>query len=92
METASFQWGFKKDETMTETEIHENAFAKGIRQIAARDQAEARRTREEIKRALGVQKAQYYNRQNGYVKHTEIERAGLLRIFRRHKVSQPWGL
>ena len=77
---------------MTQQEIEENAFAKGIREIAARSSREASIARAEIQKALGVKKAAYYNRQNGFVKHTNIERAGLLRIFRRHKVTQPWGL
>lgn len=79
--------------TFSDAEIQENAFVKGIREITERDRMEAARVRKEIRAALGgIQRAQYYVRQNGFTKHTPVERQGIERIFRKHKIAEPWGL
>lgn len=79
--------------TFSDDEIQENAFAKGIREIAERSRIEAAEVRMEIRHELGdIQKAQYYNRQNGFVKHTPAERRGIALVFLRHEVAEPWGI
>lgn len=79
--------------TSPDAEIQANAFAKGIREITERDKFEAASARHEIRKVLGgIQKAQYYNRQNGYVKHTPAERLGIDVVFSVHGIKQPWGL
>lgn len=79
--------------THSDQEIQNNAFCKGMRRIAERSRLKAARVRKEIREVLGgIQKAQYYNRQNGYVEHTPAERAAIERIFRKHKEVDPWGL
>lgn len=79
--------------THSDQEIQTNAFCKGMREIADRDRLEAARVRKEIREVLGgIQRAQYYNRQNGYTKHTPAERAAIERIFRKRKVTDIWGL
>lgn len=79
--------------THSESEILENSFVKGMRELAAFDRLTAAEARMEIRRELGdIKKAQFYNRQNGFVKHTPAERRGILRVFRKHGVSNPWGI
>lgn len=79
--------------THSDQEIQINAFYKGMHEISARSRLEAARIRKEIREVLGgIQRAQYYNRQNGYTKHTPAERSAIERIFRKHKVADPWGL
>lgn len=79
--------------TFSDEEIQVNAFAKGIREIAERSRVEAAEVRMEIRHELGdIQKAQYYNRQNGYVNHTPAERRGITLVFLKHKVTKPWGM
>lgn len=79
--------------TFSNEEIQENAFAKGIREIADRSRLEAAETRMQIRHELGdIKKAQYYNRQNGFVKHTPAERRGITLVFLEHQVAEPWGL
>ena len=43
------------------------AFAKGIRELAAKDRLKAARVREAITMATGVRRSQYFERQNGNV-------------------------
>lgn len=79
--------------THSDAEILDNAFVKGMRELATRDRVTAAEARMEIRRELGdIKKAQFYNRQNGFVKHTPAERRGILRVFRKHGVSNPWGI
>lgn len=79
--------------THSDQEIQENAFGKGIREVETRDRTEATRVRYEIREVLGgIQRAQLYNRQTGGVKHTPAERLGIEKVFKKHQVSQPWGI
>lgn len=69
------------------------AFAKGMRELAARDRREAARVREEICQVLGgIKRTQYFERQRGGIQLSPAERKAVEQIFRRRKVAQPWGL
>lgn len=71
----------------------DNSFTKGIREVAARDRREAAEVRMEIREVLGnLSRSAYYYRQWGITPHSPIERRGIETIFRRHQVTQPWGL
>ncbi len=90
----------------SDTDLRQHAFAKGIREIAQSDWAEAVNVRREIRYWLGgntpfrlhgiavrgLSRAQYYARQSGEVAHTPAERERLARIFREHGITSPWGL
>jgi len=71
----------------------DNSFTKGIREVAARDRCEAAEVRMEIREVLGnLSRSAYYYRQWGITPHSPVERSGIETIFRRHQVTQPWGL
>lgn len=47
----------------------------------------------EIREVLGnLSRSAYYYRQWGITPHSPVERSGIETIFRRHQVTQPWGL
>lgn len=80
-------------ETFSVAVNSDNAFAKGMRELAARDRREAARVREEICQVLGgIKRTQYFERQRGGIQLSPAERKAVEQIFRRRKVAQPWGL
>lgn len=80
-------------EMVSVVENADNAFAKGIRELAGRDRREAARVREEICQVLGgIKRTQYFERQRGSIKLSPAERKAVEQIFRRRKVPEPWGL
>lgn len=80
-------------ETVSVAANADNAFAKGMRELAARDRREAARVREEICQVLGgIKRTQYFERQRGSIQLSPAERKAVEQIFRRRKVAQPWGL
>lgn len=80
-------------ETVSEAANMNHAFAKGMRELAARDRREAARVREEICQVLGgIKRTQYFERQRGSIQMSPAERKAVEQIFRRRKVAQPWGL
>lgn len=80
-------------ETVSVAVNADNAFAKGMRELAARDRREAARVREEICQVLGgIKRTQYFERQRGGIQLSPAERKAVEQIFRRRKVAQPWGL
>lgn len=86
---------FRKQIAMitNQTRNPDNSFTKGIREVAARDRREAAEVRMEIREVLGnLSRSAYYYRQWGITPHSPIERSGIEIIFRRHQVTQPWGL
>ena len=80
-------------ETVSVVANADNAFAKGMREVASRDRREAARVREEICQVLGgIKRTQYFKRQRGSIQMSPAERKAVEQIFRRRKVAQPWGL
>lgn len=68
------------------------AFAKGMRELAAVDRRKAAKVRDEIREALGVKRTQYFERQRGEVRLSPAEEEKIGRIFRRCKITDPWGV
>lgn len=79
-------------ETVSESTMPTTAFAKGIRELAAKDRLKAARVREAITMATGVRRSQYFERQNGNVPLSPAEKKVVGQIFRRYRITDPWGL
>ena len=67
----------------------ENAFNKGYREVAAKDQ---QAVKAELMEALGINHVNpFYRHRDGIVKHNPAEREAIERIFAKYGVKQPWG-